>query len=1191
VNSKEQFLPTTRKSVTQKDIMNHSNIDPPPPHDDNEDADTTMDRNHNNNNIDSNIVVVENSQLSSTDGITVRPRRHRRIDGITTTTSSSQPTEPFHDIASHEMDSNVMTPPDTTATATNTTASNNTNRTTNNNNHHSNNNMSHTAWNVSRFYCWMSALGAVFAIIVAPTSTLYPSHTNVMMHHEKSSSTSSGSGSSGSSTATTITMTTSTVSSSTHLSTGSGGSNNNNNNNILSNALSSLTSTNNNIKSIHDPTHYNHNDPVCTSSSASSSSTTDSSGVTTTNGHHSNQNNVIAFAVTAGSSTAPERTKDAHDERWWFRWWSFPSSSSSVPKVLVPTAETFSKESRSQTNNNNLPSTTTTNDDPKDDPKHFWHSLLNIILMKRNENDTTLPPPHSTNKNRRVSHQSQSNHIASSSSLVSSILQVVLFSWLDPNLIFTNNMESSSHHNSNRNIPTNRNHNNNNANHNSHNTFPFDTIITNLIDKVLTSTLRLILIANWLIALTVLLHTAVAEYFLGNHPNTTGARPRRNSTRPNNTTNNNPATHNHPPNNHRTDIPNIPTAGLLISNSRAATSSASRERMGGYLLFKFLLISAMVAPDTFDLLILLSWYTVLSFLRSLASLCIQQIDTCRLLLHSVPQVGVLQLLCTVLCLDVMAAMTCIGLFHGAGYGMVLLLTCDCVLLAFDTISHIIQYYQSIMDVQHANHIQAIDDQQMTLHYQLLEQRRRQQEQQEIEQQQQSSLAVVVGTSATLTDTTSESGSPTATENDDDDDDDIEERSKDLDRQLDMFEQQHKRTTARIETMIFALQLMIDLLTLLHFIHIWTLHGIHFTFIDGVIALHLHSSATSALKKIHDRRATHRIAREMDELFHNATENDLQNAYIAGDVCCICLGTIHYFPTTKVTATTTTTTGSRNKDHPTQTQSRLPTCNVKKVACGHLYHTACLREVIERARSIEAARCPLCRAPFVPPKEQQQRQRNPTRVVERPRGNQITAAMNAPQRSAEPETVVLGDGANHLRQDETTMNINGVNANDGDGDPGINPVNVNAEDSIFRFSTEGLLPDWIPLPGFSFEIVRRPPPSSPTPTNVGVTMTADGTNVAETGEGQDQQPTARPNPQPPPAAAPAEQSVFRRIMLLAGIVQMSPQEEAVALEHLIDMFPQYDRQDLQRALRQRGTIDAVVESILLGVFVGIPHGGG
>ena len=37
------------------------------------------------------------------------------------------------------------------------------------------------------------------------------------------------------------------------------------------------------------------------------------------------------------------------------------------------------------------------------------------------------------------------------------------------------------------------------------------------------------------------------------------------------------------------------------------------EKMGGFLVFKLLLISAVVAPDTLDLLILLSWYTLLNF--------------------------------------------------------------------------------------------------------------------------------------------------------------------------------------------------------------------------------------------------------------------------------------------------------------------------------------------------------------------------------------------------------------------------------------------------------------------------------------------------------------------------------------------------------------------------------------------------
>ena len=55
--------------------------------------------------------------------------------------------------------------------------------------------------------------------------------------------------------------------------------------------------------------------------------------------------------------------------------------------------------------------------------------------------------------------------------------------------------------------------------------------------------------------------------------------------------------------------------------------------------------------------------------------------------------------------------------------------------------------------------------------------------------------------------------------------------------------------------------------------------------------------------------------------------------------------------------------------------------------------------------------------------------------------------------------------------------------------------------------------------------------------------------------------------------------------------MSPEEEAMALEQLVDMFPQYDRADLLRELRSRRSAEAVAGSILLGIFSGIPRGGG
>ena len=70
---------------------------------------------------------------------------------------------------------------------------------------------------------------------------------------------------------------------------------------------------------------------------------------------------------------------------------------------------------------------------------------------------------------------------------------------------------------------------------------------------------------------------------------------------------------------------------------------------------------------------------------------------------------------------------------------------------------------------------------------------------------------------------------------------------------------------------------------------------------------------------------------------------------------------------------------------------------------------------------------------------------------------------------------------------------------------------------------------------------------------------------------------------------AQPSFLRRLLVLAGAIPMSPEEEAQALAQLVDMFPQYDRSDLLRELRERGSSEAVAEAVLMGIFSGIPRG--
>ena len=64
-------------------------------------------------------------------------------------------------------------------------------------------------------------------------------------------------------------------------------------------------------------------------------------------------------------------------------------------------------------------------------------------------------------------------------------------------------------------------------------------------------------------------------------------------------------------------------------------------------------------------------------------------------------------------------------------------------------------------------------------------------------------------------------------------------------------------------------------------------------------------------------------------FNDATMDDIKKANSQKDVCCICL-------------------------------SGMKLGRVKKMMCNHLLHTKCICEVVEKARSIQAALCSLCR---------------------------------------------------------------------------------------------------------------------------------------------------------------------------------------------------------------------------------------
>lgn len=721
---------------------------------------------------------------------------------------------------------------------------------------------------------------------------------------------------------------------------------------------------------------------------------------------------------------------------------------------------------------------------------------------------------------------------------------------------------------------------------------PNEISFTDLFDKILTSTPRLLAIINFFMALTFLIHQGVAEWFLGTP---TQHWPSQRETAAGQTFSQLPGGQ------HQT----IPAPDWSGGRSSTSSSSASRERLGGFLLFKLLLISAVVKTDMFDLLILLSWYTLVGFLRSLVSLCAQSIARTTASLNSSnatagttntrrrsqlyplvqPHSGVLQLLLTVLVWDAMAVAVCVALFHKAGFGMVVLLTCDCAVLALDIICQLLRHRLAVVEVQHVLEIRKLEEEQLQYTQHNQEQQNVVHEEEVVTPQSErdSRDFIIVDENETNEYSVFQDLSESYINDESIDPNEVLQR---IDRRMESLEQQHLRRTNSIESSIFTVLLFSQILTIFHFCHIWSLDSIQLTLIDGVLALQLHSAIATASHKISERRNLKRMDAAMNSKFEDASVLDLKNAAAAGDVCCICLGTMSVLEedtnvlehssllnSSKLRGNRNlrltmmgTSTGSKER-----VVSSKVCSHVKKLSCGHLYHTSCLREVVERASSLATAKCPLCRTPMIS-----------SRYQTLPSASQTAGVFTVSDIAAVNGIPLATDTASRTNQGDDN-NSTRVVAAVGSAEP---------QDALFRFSTEGLLPAWLPFPAFSFEVVRRLPRQ---PSNRGVGPRAEGdtvqgirnptsviiaaTDASGTGTPDDDQQL---QPQP-------RESWLRRFFVAAGIVPhtLTPQEEVEALEHLSEMFPQYDRAELLYCLRRRGSAEAAARMILDGIFLGIP----
>ena len=70
---------------------------------------------------------------------------------------------------------------------------------------------------------------------------------------------------------------------------------------------------------------------------------------------------------------------------------------------------------------------------------------------------------------------------------------------------------------------------------------------------------------------------------------------------------------------------------------------------------------------------------------------------------------------------------------------------------------------------------------------------------------------------------------------------LQEKSRHLDKYLELLESKHARRLYILDYLAFVFEIIGLFITIAHFLHIWSLHGVTFNLVDGVLVLHLHTA--------------------------------------------------------------------------------------------------------------------------------------------------------------------------------------------------------------------------------------------------------------------------------------------------------------------------------------------------------------
>lgn len=380
--------------------------------------------------------------------------------------------------------------------------------------------------------------------------------------------------------------------------------------------------------------------------------------------------------------------------------------------------------------------------------------------------------------------------------------------------------------------------------------YSVSAVFTELMDKVISSKPRLMIFVNLILSLCLVTHVAIASYFLGDTRETAsdirGRLPARVDDGtvgffpPTDYYSNN--SFDHQPFGGRGEGGRRPPPS---EHHHTTSSTYALRTVCGYLLFKLLLISSVLSPlHTLDVLILLTWFTVLCFQRSLAYMAHMNLN--RLMMQQTSVIhnqqrsnktrnnsatGILQLLLIVLCLTFSSGFGWVMFFYKAGIPMVILLLLDSAILIVDILRYIVIYVQGIiLEGSYQAKINELEEIQLHQSCGLVDADGSIQANHSYGEKVQASRK----NSPIKIKWKKEKGR-------------YEARS--IEKDIERAEIHQAFYSSVLQSIIFTLELLSSVVTAFHFLHIWYLHGLSFGIVDAILLLHLQSSVSGVVRKV------------------------------------------------------------------------------------------------------------------------------------------------------------------------------------------------------------------------------------------------------------------------------------------------------------------------------------------------------